>query len=343
MFVNGQVYFRCQRAIWREDMYTEHPSVDHYLGETKIRVARDEPSVDQYQNIVRRVLTYQSDTLNAFAGLSKFLGSTLDTNMYFGLPQSIFPRTILWEVRDRMQMQRREEFPSWSWAGWIVELLMPLPPPGHKIYDWIKHHTWIDWYMVPEHPIFRGLLRFRTLFALYHLAPPRVHFSRLDLANEGDESLRRCRPLHDSRGVRCGFIRLEDPDTFEHRFRGQGEAEVEILILSDATVSRTVGLKDLDLSYNDIQPGSSQEATEWPLVRCSGREGKSEEGYGGVDAYTFSLYNVMLVWVKYILTPGADGDEVQVIRERVGLGLMHYKALKWGLPPGPQWKEILLY
>jgi hypothetical protein len=88
-------------------------------------------------NFTRRILSFDSDSLNAFAGIMKHLETTkYPITQLLGIPYlhpSVFPdqRTHLdcavaalcwrhihcWN-RDYHKIKRRTEFPTWTWAGW---------------------------------------------------------------------------------------------------------------------------------------------------------------------------------------------------------------------------------
>jgi hypothetical protein len=63
-----------------------------------------------------RSMTKQEDALNAFSGVLQRLESMYETGFFWGLPQADFQWGLLWQAR--VPSQRREAFPSWSWAGW---------------------------------------------------------------------------------------------------------------------------------------------------------------------------------------------------------------------------------
>lgn len=71
-----------------------------------------------------RDLTYGTDALNAFAGISRQLEISLKCVFYWGLPSVGFIRALLWLPRQRFtdQQVRHPNLPfgyflSWSWAG----------------------------------------------------------------------------------------------------------------------------------------------------------------------------------------------------------------------------------
>ena len=85
-------------------------------------------NLESYMRLVAmytsRDLTYGTDALNAFAGISRQLEISLDSAFYWGLPAVGFIRALLWLPGQRFTSQQVRHpnlsfdyFPSWSWAG----------------------------------------------------------------------------------------------------------------------------------------------------------------------------------------------------------------------------------
>jgi hypothetical protein len=73
------------------------------------------PLLDSY---LKRVLTYESDILNAFSGIINAEARTLGP-FHWGLPKKLFARALVSGIDDRgRSFTRRSDFPSWSWLGW---------------------------------------------------------------------------------------------------------------------------------------------------------------------------------------------------------------------------------
>ena len=97
----------------------------------------------------RRKLTFQSDALNAFAGIQRAMSRLLfDTRFWYGLPSLIFDCAVLWSSvwESKTQLTRCEEFPSWTWAGWRGQL----SPPFETNQEWLLKRTWIEWLIIAE-------------------------------------------------------------------------------------------------------------------------------------------------------------------------------------------------
>jgi hypothetical protein len=137
MFTPEQVYFQCHSALWLEDVCLEGIAENAIVGLAddftnqclgKYKLYFKSPllqrrSFDVYASLVEdftaRSLTYQSDTLRAFYGISTILEEAWGTKFYNGIPTRYLESALLFSVEgDAGGSVRRPEFPSWSWAGW---------------------------------------------------------------------------------------------------------------------------------------------------------------------------------------------------------------------------------
>ena len=150
VFLDGQCYFICRAALWREDVMAEHPDI--HLGGIRPILGRADYAfplqlyAEFVQAYTERTLTYPTDMLFAFAGLATALGNHLNrSKMWYGLPSGIFDWSILWIPKGALK--RRAGFLSWTWAGWEGAVMFPThldPKPEHHR---LLKHTWIDWWM----------------------------------------------------------------------------------------------------------------------------------------------------------------------------------------------------
>ena len=80
--------------------------------------------IEQYSP---RKITYESDAINALAGLLRIFSLCFQAECIYGLPTNLLDVAFLWRPKEQ-PLQRREgssEFPSWSWAAW----------KGRVVYD----------------------------------------------------------------------------------------------------------------------------------------------------------------------------------------------------------------
>lgn len=63
-----------------------------------------------------RSMTKESDALHAFPGILQRLETMYKEGFFYGLPVADFQWALLWQSQS--PPQRRQGFPTWSWAGW---------------------------------------------------------------------------------------------------------------------------------------------------------------------------------------------------------------------------------
>ncbi|KAK7419254.1 hypothetical protein QQX98_003406 [Neonectria punicea] len=164
VFTGGQVAFRCQAVSeWQEDIF-----------ETEAKLDRDGggpfhgDDIGEFEGLIQtysgKVLTYNADIYNGFAGVAQQLAYRLETDLCHGTPTAYFDWFLLWgPLADQIRRlsdaddskQRHPIAPSWSWAGWVG-------PCFPRIWDWynrsirrvkkaIAKRTWIIWYHRENH------------------------------------------------------------------------------------------------------------------------------------------------------------------------------------------------
>jgi hypothetical protein len=69
------------------------------------------------------------DAINAFSGMLQDWSKGYRTDFHFGVPVQFFQWGLLWTAQ--RQLERRPDFPTWSWAGWKGALWQRLPLDGH--------------------------------------------------------------------------------------------------------------------------------------------------------------------------------------------------------------------
>ncbi|KAK3377511.1 heterokaryon incompatibility protein-domain-containing protein [Podospora didyma] len=161
IFTNAGLVWQCSTTTWREDMTS--PFGDRTLWSldsvgSPLRALMGNP-LRSYTSCVRiyssRKLTYLGDKLEAFNGLSTFLGRKLGSEIVFGLPSRYFDWALLWEPEDAGERiafdyysWRTAVLPSWSWCGWDHQVdwrLSTVGGPLFNLHEWLTEHTWIIW------------------------------------------------------------------------------------------------------------------------------------------------------------------------------------------------------
>ena len=86
-------------------------------------ITGDTESLRRYGTLVEkyktRVLTYESDAINAFASILQAMeGSFFPSGFVLGLPVSALHCALLWEKINAHSGKQIPDFPSWTWASW---------------------------------------------------------------------------------------------------------------------------------------------------------------------------------------------------------------------------------
>ena len=172
VFIDGEIFFRCRKTCWFENIdiidgrktWRAPPVFGMPSSMLERRWSKEAPGIiapailmfaKYASEMSTRKLTFPSDFLNAFRGISNVLCREINTTVFWGTPTAHFDLFILWDTVEPAP-KRRVGFPSWSWAGWhggidwkaLVETgllakessqLNPLPA-----------ETWIKWYRREE-------------------------------------------------------------------------------------------------------------------------------------------------------------------------------------------------
>ena len=220
------MFFTCSESSWREDVAVEGVRLrgigyNEYLtstlrGTLKPLQLDDNGIVKQkdyaaftghLNHYLIRKLSFTSDTLNAFTGVSNLFEHALETAIVFGLPAAFFDLALLWQSDSMTVLTRNEEFPSWSWAGWSGPRQMLQHEFGSDA-TFLTRHTWIDWYiynddfgnwtplrnLVCQPDVFPASMTdaYRQYFA--RMNPPRIH---TNAAHMNDAVLPQFRAIQD--------------------------------------------------------------------------------------------------------------------------------------------------
>ncbi|KAJ8061209.1 hypothetical protein OCU04_010282 [Sclerotinia nivalis] len=147
IFTDSQVFFQCKKSLWCEDTILENlnPSItceSRASGDISLESHTSMDAFTSYHILVHdytcRSLGNQSDVLNAFQGIEQHLQNralsskqeSLNGKFHFGLPESFFDLALIWTLPYHYPNQRRKLFPSWSWAGWNMEIGETFRRPG---------------------------------------------------------------------------------------------------------------------------------------------------------------------------------------------------------------------
>jgi hypothetical protein len=133
-FTETYVFFKCPQGIFRDGELLSAtgepiPLPTQSSDEWILASANDIPEEMDPKEIwkqyydgllafyLRRNMKFGTDSLPAFSGVLKVLSKRLGP-FHHGLPTQYFGRSLLWNDAHNGIFERRECFPSWSWAGW---------------------------------------------------------------------------------------------------------------------------------------------------------------------------------------------------------------------------------
>jgi hypothetical protein len=164
IFVNNQMYYRCQEANWNEESWADLRT--HWIDPDDSNISRipeeSERKLSSFwawqklcENYTRRKLRYDGDALRAIAGILRPLAAGMYTDMVEGLPGFYLDMSLLF-ISSRSNLQRRPGFASFSWAGWSGQVMWPRENSVcfqdeeqnwdmSNLFKWLKQKTFIDW------------------------------------------------------------------------------------------------------------------------------------------------------------------------------------------------------
>ncbi|KAF2012898.1 HET-domain-containing protein [Aaosphaeria arxii CBS 175.79] len=163
IFIDGKVVFRCQGVDAWEEHLIEAP--DEIKGQQTRRYGGFEGGdIGEFEGLIQnyseRILSFDKDVYNAFAGVSRQLTVQLDTELCHGLPTRYFDWFLLWRPLSLQSRRLSKDeptilAPSWSWSGWVGT-------SWPHMWDWynrsigdikkaIRKRTWIIWYQRDGH------------------------------------------------------------------------------------------------------------------------------------------------------------------------------------------------
>jgi hypothetical protein len=150
IFADTQVFWSCRRSLHSEELALEEalhvqqdPLSSPHPGFT-ISPSLQPTEPYEYRKLYtallfsyrQRHLTFQTDLLNAFTGISEVLAAVQDDRYIWGLPESQFSYAISWHFLGRCSRNdihvpifggdgTKEDVPvpSWSWSAWSCDSL----------------------------------------------------------------------------------------------------------------------------------------------------------------------------------------------------------------------------
>ncbi|KAH6692361.1 heterokaryon incompatibility protein-domain-containing protein [Plectosphaerella plurivora] len=164
IFIEGQVYFQCRSSLISQHIFPDHGgssndknwSLEWTNSPLRTLEGLKRKAFWFYMKCVSlytgRHLTKPQDVLAAFSGISWLLKQQMQAALFYGLPMSHFDLALLWTPIEPLERRRHmADFPSWSWAGWdggkAEYAADMLDGALSNVQEWLRHHTWILWYL----------------------------------------------------------------------------------------------------------------------------------------------------------------------------------------------------
>lgn len=163
IFTEGRVYFHCRSTAMSEDIKAEQEQAGWSieLVHAPLQLLRDirrhpcRVYMDSVKLYTARVLRNECDILAAFYGIGNTINKAMGATSMFGLPNSHFDLALLWEPQQASRRRCPEQFPSWSWSGWVGSTMeyntSSLSGCLLNVYEWLSLRTWITWFIRDGH------------------------------------------------------------------------------------------------------------------------------------------------------------------------------------------------
>ncbi|MCJ1478413.1 hypothetical protein MMC13_007093 [Lambiella insularis] len=349
---NGGVYFRCLRAVWSLDTIDdEYPHITTFQPDSLyLALSEQGPAAFSYNTLVmevtKRDLTNQSDALSVFSGFEKGLAHRMSCSFLAGLPTAAFDFYILFEGHF-VTLERRDWFPSWTWAGWkgcTILYMLYISNDPQDLKAWLNTRTWIVWYKRErgQPPSLIGRSEGTTTSAAvtddsYHETKAQFHnrhCSHIDTFKR--EATRSSLPdgLYPPDRQLLQFWTLSVHLLISHIDSPNGERHVRergTIVDRDNEFCGSVRLDGYFITKDDIDKPFEFILLSECKDSMPGSELADREG----------LYTIRREWDLYwvmLLQRDADGG----VAERRGLGQIFQRAVGTSVAPGPCWKEIIL-
>jgi hypothetical protein len=353
--------FQCRSALWREDVFLERVDVrisfDMSLKHSISGISATGESHSDYAGALfaysSRYLSYDSDVLNAFAGISGILTERMskeyapELGEVYGLPTYFFDWAILWYPNSTAR-RRSGGWPSWSWCGWTGTIAMHLGDlSASKLEDWLCDHTWIKWiiYDLKGRPLMHlpsnsTYQRKGTHFPLINypqtLPAPAAKVQAMIVSSMLRYGTLQpiSRPPLISDGNGCSpLLHFTTLSTHFHL------APTEFLTGDVESTDRSYKICDAlqapcgTIWLNTAWHYSPDKAYEFLILSDATRKSVVKNEFLPIESESeWDAYHVMMIdWQ-------GNGD----VAERVAIGTVYREAINKAVEPGTEWKEIWL-
>ncbi|KAM7198929.1 Heterokaryon incompatibility protein (HET) domain containing protein [Naviculisporaceae sp. PSN 640] len=380
-FVDGRVYFHCQSTTESENGFpqatTELEKLGRYLpGDDIQRLSQFRDPLPAFIQILevysKRALTYPADALNAMRGIVRRVSDKMSCDFLEGIPRSAFDFIILFSGVSTSPLRRRQDFPSYSWTGWIGEAKLVWLIETYDLFRtkaegkaarmnrWLTDNTWIIWYALSPDGT-RGLVwdpqansdfpwddpeyvGYRTR-APFHLPELRIKTTHTHPTIETRHAL--ARPLH---ALNRGYHLLQfwTLSVFLHlRDINIQDGTAKVLDTTDDCICGYLYIDGLeDTPFYETKSGKYGPPRVYELILLSSTKCPWWElrPYFGADSEEYSSEPMkryerdFLCQCYNVMVLEWMGN----VAERRGMGIILQSSVLHSLPPGPVWKEIVL-
>lgn len=201
---DGFVSWVCCEAEWSEDTDREldfQGSSSFHLTDRVGLYNRLPPWPDMrlWGSLVsqfnKRNLTFETDVIDAFAGVEAAMRASFPGGFLLGLPQLFFDIALLWQPERKLTKRGDHDhhFPSWSWVGWKGEI-------ETQLWDACSDLPYSKRYPLPEITI-EPLVQFKAVHERgavdCHVVPNSYSFHRSRPTFSRDSGWSRHRTDHD--------------------------------------------------------------------------------------------------------------------------------------------------
>jgi hypothetical protein len=375
IFIGGKAVFRCQGVdAWEEHLIEDRRGITE--GQQGRRRGFEGGDIGEFEGLIQnyseRILSFESDVYNAFAGVSRQLMVQLDTDLCHGMPTRYFDWFLLWRplsLQSRRLSQGKDIVaPSWSWSGWVGT-------SWPHMWDWynrsigrlskaIRKRTWIIWYQRDNHDSATCTRLVRHQHGSIIHQKESTNFYGSDIRKRFNLDSSQTKPSE------IVWKDLKPPtyvDDILSNHKGSGFLQfwtVSLILQLNEPVSRDeergptdkrqrlgiYGRSERELGTIRVQPSWLQsnpipQEREFILI-CEGRDNRAENGRDN-DEKGWRYMAMLLEWVgekgvRSVTGSIESADKKHAYAERVAIGSIGRHDLIEALGDGPVWKEIIL-
>ncbi|KAM0417460.1 hypothetical protein ACHAPT_012522 [Fusarium lateritium] len=158
IFTADGMIWQCPTTTWREDIESSlsRPAWTLDSVASPLQALQGNP-LRSYINCVNiysgRLLSFLSDKLVAFTGLTQILSRELSSKIEYDMPLRYLDWALLWEPEStgkRIRVYEDIGLVSWSWCGWEQKVnwrFSTIEGTLFNLHNWPTEHTWIVWYL----------------------------------------------------------------------------------------------------------------------------------------------------------------------------------------------------